>query len=70
MLTTATHGARRAWLLRQYYDEGPVEVWLARHGWLASQAYYGGLFFSVYGLPALPESRARQPTSPSAQIWG
>ncbi|HEX9115014.1 MAG TPA: glycosyltransferase family 39 protein, partial [Anaerolineae bacterium] len=56
VMAAATQGKRRGWLLRQYADEGPVEAWLAQHGWLASQAYYGGLFFSIYGLPGDTET--------------
>jgi 4-amino-4-deoxy-L-arabinose transferase-like glycosyltransferase len=73
-LTAVTAGSRRVWLLRHYHPEGPIEGWLARHGWLAGRTYHSsdGLTLSVYGLPALPQVDlpADTPFGPDLKLTG
>jgi mannosyltransferase len=64
-MTETINGAGRAWVLRHYHDEGPVQAWLAHNAWPTGQSYYGGLYFDLYGLPAL-----QSVAQPAGQAFG
>jgi hypothetical protein len=53
-LTVATAGAPRAWELLYFHAPGPVQVWLATHGWPAAPSDHNGIRVSLVGLAAEP----------------
>jgi mannosyltransferase len=58
LLGPLTAGARRVWALRYNHPPGPIEIWLANHGWQTAKSYFGagGLVVTLYGLPALQQT--------------
>ncbi|HBY95036.1 MAG TPA: hypothetical protein DEP84_13935 [Chloroflexi bacterium] len=50
-LTAATAGAQRVWGLRYFHEPGPVQRWLALHGWPTTASAHNGIALTLYGLP-------------------
>ncbi len=42
-LQRITHGASGVWELLYFKPPGPVQVWLATHGWPAAPTYHNGI---------------------------
>ena len=53
-LTRMTAGAHRAWELLFFHSPGPVQVWLATHGWATSPTYHNDIRVTLYGLADKP----------------
>ncbi len=51
-LSSVTEGASRAWGVLYFHGPGPVQAWLARHGWPAAETDHNGIRVTLYGLPA------------------
>ncbi len=49
-LREITGGAARAWGLLYFHRPGPVQAWLARHGWPAAESIHNGIFVTLNGL--------------------
>jgi hypothetical protein len=49
-LSAETEGADRAWGLLYFHEPGPVQAWLARHGWPAAETNHNGIAVTLYGL--------------------
>lgn len=50
-LRSATEGALRAWGVLYFHGPGPVQAWLATHGWPAATTDHNGIRVTLYGLP-------------------
>jgi mannosyltransferase len=59
-LTQRTAGALRAWEVLYFHEPGPVQFWLARHGWSTPPTEYNGIRVTLYGLPQPGEPFAWQ----------
>ncbi len=53
-LAAATADATRAWELLYFHAPGPVQVWLATHGWPAAPSDHNNIRVSLVGLAAGP----------------
>jgi 4-amino-4-deoxy-L-arabinose transferase-like glycosyltransferase len=49
-LTELTVNAGRAWEVLYFHEPGPVQHWLAIHGWTAPPTAYNGIRLTLYGL--------------------
>jgi hypothetical protein len=63
-LPELTAGATRAWEVLFFHEPGPVQYWLATHGWSVPPTEYNGIRVTLYGLPAVDE----RPTWRSLQL--
>ncbi|MCS7220541.1 MAG: glycosyltransferase family 39 protein [Anaerolineae bacterium] len=50
-LRSALQGATRAWGVLYFHGPGPVQAWLAAHGWPAAETDHNGIRVTLYGLP-------------------
>jgi hypothetical protein len=55
-LTELTANANRAWEVLYFHEPGPVQHWLATHGWTAPPAEYNGIRVTLYGLAPVVEA--------------
>jgi 4-amino-4-deoxy-L-arabinose transferase-like glycosyltransferase len=53
-LTAATQNAARAWELLYFHTPGPVQFWMATHGWAAAATDHNGIRVTLYGLDHKP----------------
>jgi 4-amino-4-deoxy-L-arabinose transferase-like glycosyltransferase len=51
ILRSAVEGASRAWGVLYFHGPGPVQAWLATHGWPAVETDHNGIRVTLYGLP-------------------
>ena len=51
VLAAATEGKTRAWELLYFHTPGPVQLWLATHGWASAPSDHNGIRVVLYGLP-------------------
>jgi hypothetical protein len=58
-LTELTANASRVWEVLYFHEPGPVQHWLATHGWTAPPTEYNGIRVTLYGLApvAAPSQR-------------
>lgn len=45
-----TRGATRVWEVLYFHEPGPVQFWLATHGWSVPPTEYNGIRVTLYGL--------------------
>ncbi|MBV7332489.1 hypothetical protein KFU94_30525 [Chloroflexi bacterium TSY] len=53
MLAAATENATRAWELLYFHGPGPVQHWLATHGWTTAPSDHNDIRIILYGLPGV-----------------
>jgi mannosyltransferase len=51
-LSELTAGARRVWEVLYFHEPGPIQFWLATHGWTAPPTEYNGIRVTLYGMGA------------------
>jgi mannosyltransferase len=49
-LNEITAGARRVWEVLYFHEPGPIQFWLATHGWTAPPTEYNGIRVTLYGM--------------------
>jgi hypothetical protein len=69
-LEAATAGAARAWELLFFHTPGPVQYWLALHGWPVAPSDHNGIRVTLYGLAVepLPEHALDTPFGPALRL--